>query len=96
LNCLYYPPKIELQNQSGYERRGVSPNLSLVGGICVRAIFFGIQTAFGLGIAAIVKLEVLLGGIAIAMLVGILSGLYPAMKASNISPVEAVTYEEYE
>jgi len=75
--------------------------VSLLGGICgcilgvlgARAISFGIATAFDVEIAAIVKPEVLLGGIAVAVVVGMLSGLYPARKASKMSPVEAVKYQ---
>ena len=75
--------------------------VSLFGGICgcilgvlgARAISFGIATAFDVEIAAIVKPEVLLGGLAVAVVVGMLSGLYPARKASKMSPVEAVKYE---
>jgi putative ABC transport system permease protein len=75
--------------------------ISLIGGVCgcilgvigAHAISFGIQTAFDVEIAAIVKPEVLLGGIAVALVVGMLSGLYPARKASKMSPVEAVKYE---
>ena len=75
--------------------------VSAIGGVCgcilgvigAHAISFGIQMLFDVEIAAIVKPEVLLGGVAVAMLVGILSGLYPARKASRMSPVEAVRYE---
>ena len=75
--------------------------ISVIGGVCgcivgvigAHAITFGIQAAFDVEIAAIVKPAVLLGGVAVAMFVGILSGLYPARKASKMSPVEAVKYE---
>ncbi len=75
--------------------------VSLIGGLCgcvlgvlaARAISFGIQTAFDVAIVAVVKPEVLLGGVTVAVVVGMLSGLYPARKASKMSPVEAVKYE---
>jgi len=77
-----------------------SSMVSLVGGVigCVVGViiakvlsFLG-SAASGLEIAAIVKPEVILGGIAVALIVGVLSGFYPARKASKMSPVEAVRY----
>lgn len=65
----------------------------IAGVVAAKAICFFLYIEYEVEIAAIFKPEVLLGGVAIAMLVGILSGLYPARKASKMSPVEAVRYE---
>ena len=78
-----------------------SSMVSLVGGVvgCVlgavaaKVISLGAGTALGIEFGAVVKPEVLVGGMAVAMLVGVLSGFYPARKASRMSPVEAVRYE---
>ncbi len=64
----------------------------LLGWVVAKVLSFLASTASGLEIAAIVKPEVLLGGIAVALIVGVLSGFYPARKASKMSPVEAVRY----
>jgi len=77
-----------------------SSMVSLVGGVCgcvlgwVVAIVISSAASMmsGMEIAASVKLEVILGGIAVALIVGVLSGFYPARKASKMSPVEAVRY----
>ena len=77
-----------------------SSMVSLVGGVIGCGLGWGAaaflsflaSTASGLEIAAIVKPEVLLGGMAVALIVGVLSGFYPARKASKMSPVEAVRY----
>nr|QNO53116.1 hypothetical protein GJIJNDME_00001 [Methanosarcinales archaeon ANME-1 ERB6] len=77
-----------------------SSMVSLVGGVAGCGLGWGgavflsflASAASGLEIAAIVKPEVILGGIAVALIVGVLSGFYPARKASKMSPVEAVRY----
>jgi putative ABC transport system permease protein len=65
----------------------------LLGIIVARIISFGASSAIGIAFQAPVKPPVLLGGMAVAMVVGVLSGFYPARKASRMSPVEAVRYE---
>ncbi len=75
--------------------------VSLVGGLvgCVlgvllaRVISLVASSALGIEFAAGVKVAVLLAGMAVAIGVGMLSGFYPARKASQMSPVEAVRYE---
>lgn len=75
--------------------------VSLVGGvtgcslgvIVAKVMSLGAGTAMGIEMTAVVKPVVLFGGIAVAMIVGVLSGFYPARKASKMSPVEAVRYE---
>lgn len=61
-------------------------------GVAKGLSFIGSMVLPGMEIAAVVKPEVLLGGIIVALIVGVLSGFYPARKASRMSPVEAVKY----
>ena len=64
-----------------------------IGVILARIISLIAGSALGIEFTASVKAVVLLGGLAVAMGVGMLSGFYPARKASKMSPVEAVRYE---
>ncbi|MDI6888461.1 MAG: hypothetical protein QMC78_02035 [Methanocellales archaeon] len=47
----------------------------------------------GMDMPAIVTPAVAISAILIAVLVGVVSGLYPARKAAMMSPIEAVRYE---
>jgi len=58
-----------------------------IGAIGVNVISVGLESAFGVEIPAILHAEVLLGGLAVTVIVGVLSGIYPARKAAKMSPL---------
>jgi len=70
--------------------------ISLVGGLA--GLFFGFVASFGLNLVtansfAVVTPELATGGILFALALGFIGGVYPAMKAANLDPVEALRYE---
>lgn len=69
---------------------------------CLCAIGGTIGLVFSYGVAALinklvmpaaVSLPVIIIGILVSFLVGIVSGLFPAMRASRLNPIEALQYE---
>jgi putative ABC transport system permease protein len=56
-------------------------------------ILIGNLIALQLGVGFIMPWNWIIGGIVLCMLVGLISGLYPALKASRLDPIEALRFE---
>jgi putative ABC transport system permease protein len=74
--------------------------IGLIGGIIGILIGFGlveliafIGTQSGFALVAVKNFEIIFGALAFSMIVGMLSGFYPALRASKLDPVEALRYE---
>ncbi len=74
--------------------------IGLLGGIIGCALGFSLAgiigivgSSAGLPLRAVITPELVIGGLAFSMIVGILSGLYPAIKASQLDPVEAIRFD---
>jgi len=69
--------------------------ICLMGG--AMGILFGIllgnAISLAMGGAFIIPWLFIIGGFALCVLVGVISGYYPARKASKLDPVEALRYE---
>lgn len=68
--------------------------LGVLGGVAVSMIANSVISRFIIvNMSLIINPEVLLGGIAVAVVTGIAGGLYPARRAAGMRPVEALRHE---
>ncbi len=74
--------------------------IGLVGGVIGLGAGYGISRLvsiagdlYGVPLKTAVTMEMAVGGLLFALIVGCLSGLYPAYRAAKLNPVEALRYE---
>jgi putative ABC transport system permease protein len=91
--------EVGLRRALGATRRHVSVQfltealfLSLFGGLAGIAIGTGVTAVYDLtrGWSIVMPPTVLIGGVAAALAIGAVAGLYPAMRAARLSPTEAL------
>jgi len=80
-----------IRNQFLYEALVICQLGGLLG--IILGIIIGNFVSFALGSGFVIPWLWMLGGLALCVLVGIAAGIYPAYKASNLDPVEALRYE---
>ncbi len=65
----------------------------ILGSVLAKLIELAGRAYMGSGFVVLITPELVLFSLAFALLVGVLSGLYPAYRASRLEPVEALRYE---
>lgn len=70
-----------------------SVTLSVVGGAIGVAIATGASLAISSFIPAKVSLDAIMLAFSVSVIVGVVFGVYPARRAANLSPIEALRYE---
>ena len=72
---------------------GIGGLIGIALGYLLSTVIAFVGTASGFSLVAAINVEITVGALLFAMLVGLISGLLPALRAANLDPVTALRYE---